>query len=146
MRGASRMPWQRRPIVGVVAGLLSLGLVGCEIVEETAGAIADGFHAVEVVNYCAGSNATVDVYIDDTLRGAVFLRRSFSVTSGPHDFRAVGTGPYGTTFRNSAYVRESLEWTLCPVRAVRAEAVEAVGANRQMLQRVENEEVLTETP
>lgn len=141
MRSVPFVPGSRRAAAAVGAVLLAAGLVGCEMVGDAADLVASRLHTVEVVNLCGGSNAFVDVYIDDALRGTVYLRRSFTVLSGSRAFRAIGTGPYGTTFRNSTYVRDDLEWTLCPRPALRADADDGENGDRQMLRTAGDGEV-----
>jgi hypothetical protein len=106
-RGRPRGRVPRWPVV-VAIGLIVLALAGCGLSRETI--------AVTVINLCEGPDASVDVYVNDELRGTVDHRDSFAgVAPGLVRLRAVGTGEGGSTFeteRTSYHINAI--WTLCP--------------------------------
>ncbi len=90
--------------------VLGVGLPACSVLS----ALAENVHLLTVVNRCRSPNATVGFWLDETARGSVTYSASFSILTGTHSLRAVGTGAGGETFERTAFMDSDTTWTLCP--------------------------------
>jgi hypothetical protein len=90
--------------------LLGVGLSACSVLN----ALAENVHRLTVVNRCRSPNTTVNFWLDEAARGSVTYSATFTVLTGTHSLRAVGTGPGGETFERTAFMDSDTTWTLCP--------------------------------
>jgi hypothetical protein len=95
-----------------IAALSALGatLSACSVLS----ALADELHSLTVVNRCLTPNTTVNFWLDDIPKGTVTYSASFTVLTGTHSLRAVGTGAGSAVFEKTARIDSDSTWTLCP--------------------------------
>lgn len=93
-----------------VLGATGATLTACPIID----ALIENTHVLQVVNRCRSPNDTVDFSLDGVFQASVRFSQSFTLLTGTHALRAVGTGAGGSVFEDTEYIDSDVVWTLCP--------------------------------